>query len=735
VKAPENPPSNPAGAQCGTTQSPDPTLSTAHFLWVLGNLCRIHRIAFDPNLILQRFPRPHSLSTLTRAAGAVGLDIEQRPLSAEDTTDRQAPCLVFQQAPSEERQPDTPNHDGHGADLLPALLSGDDSGRLMVYPAGGDRPEPMTRGEISARFEDFCLLPSPTAVAPPEEPSEVTPKRFGFRWFVPELLRYKRVWRDVLLASLAIQVLGLATPLFTQVVIDKVIVHHTLNTLYVVAFALFMFMAFGAVMTWIRQYLVLHTGNRVDAVLGSRVVEHLFNLPLGYFERRPTGTLVARIQGVETIREFISGAAVTFLLDVPFLVVFLAVMFYYSWQLSLVVLAILSVIAVLSLAVAPTLRRRLNEQFKLGARNQAFLTEYIAGAETVKSLQMEPRLRGRFDDYLAAYLGAGFRTRTLSNTYNVAANTLEQFQVLAVLGLGAWLVMTTDGFTVGMLVAFQMFAARLAQPVLRLVGLWLEFQQANIAVQRLGDIMDAPAEPYSAVPTRAPGGDGRVDIQDLGFRYDENRPFLYRGFNLKIPAGSTVALMGPSGCGKSTLAKLLQGFYPADEGRVLIDGRDIRHLSANELRQHFGVVPQETTLFSGSVYDNLLAADPHADFARMVQACRLAEIHDTIERLPDGYHTRLGEHGTGLSGGQKQRLAIARALLKRPRILIFDEATSHLDPATAEHLATTVNALKGKVTILFIAHQLPKGLQVDEAVILGSRGQARPGAERDNKEG
>lgn len=545
------------------------------------------------------------------------------------------------------------------------------------------------------------------------------PKRFGFSWFIPELLRHKRVWRDVILASLAIQLLGLAMPLFTQVIIDKVIVHNTLNTLLVVAVALVMFAVFTAIMTWVRQYLVLHTGNRIDAVLGANVFSHLFRLPMRYFEQRQTGTLVARIEGIETIRSFITGAAVTLVLDLPFMFVFLAIMFFYSWQLTLIVLGILSAITVISLCIAPALRRRLNEQFQLGARNQAFLIEYITGMETVKSLQMEPQLRNRFGDYLATYLKSSFRSRNLFNTYNVSANTLEQIQSLAILCVGAWIVMTTNNMTVGMLVAFQMFASRLSQPVLRLVGLWQEFQQANIAVTRLGDVMDAPAEPYSLTPSRAPGGKGQIDIQGLGFRYADDRPPLYRNLNLTIKPGTAVALTGPSGCGKSTLAKLLQGFYRPTEGRILIDGRDLCNLSANELRSYFGVVPQETQLFSGSVYDNLMAANPHATFEQVVQACQLAEIHETIEALPDGYQTALGERGIGLSGGQKQRLAIARALLKRPQILIFDESTSALDAATAEQFAQTVNRLKGKVTLVFITHQIPQGLVLDAQVQLG----------------
>jgi subfamily B ATP-binding cassette protein HlyB/CyaB len=269
-----------------------------------------------------------------------------------------------------------------------------------------------------------------------------------------------------------------------------------------------------------------------------------------------------------------------------------------------------------------------------------------------------------------------------------------------------------------MLVAFQMFASRLSQPMLRLVGLWQEFQQAAIAVKRLGDIMDAPAEPYSMVPARTNANQGRIDIQSLAFRYADDRPFLFEALDISIKPGECVALMGPSGSGKSTLAKLLQGFYQPANGQIKLDGQDIRYLAANELRQNFGVVPQETTLFSGTIYENLILANPLASFQDVVQACKLAEIHQTIEELPQGYQTEIGEHGVGLSGGQKQRIAIARALLKRPKVLIFDEATSNLDQHTAEQFAKTVNMLKGQATMLFITHHLPEQLQIERIVTL-----------------
>jgi len=713
-------------------------LAREDVIWALAAVCQLHRIPFDGTLVLRAFPPPYTLETLLHAAAALGFRAGIRVASSVDLTEAPLPALALVEplAPDASPDPSGTRDDAAPAAEAPlvrlALVIRTEGGSIVFVDPSSPNPQSLTIEDFEARFAGRLVHFSRSEQPVADTDANAEPaKAFGFSWFVPELLKHRNVWRDVLAASLAIQVLALAMPLFTQVVIDKVVVHQTVNTLVVIGVALALVMLFNAGMSWVRQYLVLHTGNRVDAVLGTRVFEHLFSLPPRYFEHRPTGTVVARMHGVETIREFVSGAAVSLVLDLPFLVVFLAIMLWYSWALTLATLAILATIVAISVAIVPAIRARLNHQFLLGARNQAFLTEYVSGIETVKSLQMEPQLKARYGDYLSSYLTAGFNTRQLSNTYNVVANTLEQLLTLLILVIGAWMVMGNDGFTIGMLVAFQMFAARLAQPMLRLVGLWQEFQQAAVAVKRLGDVMNAPAEPYSVLPARSSVDLVEIELSDLSFRYAENLPYLFQRLNLRVRPGATIALMGPSGSGKSTLAKLLQGFYLPTDGQVRLGGRDARNLAANELRAYFGVVPQETVLFSGTIYDNLILANPHASFQQVLKACRMAEIHDVIERLPDGYQTTIGEHGVGLSGGQRQRLAIARALLKRPRVLIFDEATSNLDGETAEQFARTVNQLRGRVTMLFIAHHLPRALQVDEIVRLGPTGaQSAPRAVR-----
>src|SRR3569623_3740 len=686
-------------------------------IWAMGSFCSLNRQPFDAELFIKQFPPPYSADSFIHAARALVSRIKRHESASDSLSRFNLPSLAVLNGIEPNTQPDKKYDDAAEVNSVPSVSSKhrpaivvqvkDDC--VILFEFGTNTPKTITKAEFAGRFAGtvFQLALEAKGINDPDG-ALAGQIQFGFHWFIRELRKHKRIWRDVLAASLIIQLLALGTPLFTQVIIDKVIVHHTQSTLIVIGFGLAVFMIFSTLLTWIRQYLILHTGNRVDAVLGAAVFDHLFKLPPRYFEHRPTGVIVARLHGVETIREFIASAAVTLILDLPFLLIFLGIMFYYSVSLTCIAVGMISLIVIISFIVAPIMRKKLNAQYMLGARYQALTTEFISGLETVKSLQIEPLIIVRYSDYLAEYLRSSFAVRQIGNTYNTVSNGLEQLMTLLILVIGAYMVMNgmpsmggEQTFTFGMLVAFQMFASRLSQPMLRLVGLWQQFQQANLSIQRLGD------------------GKGLIDIVDLSFRYAENRPVLYQGFNLKVAPGKVIAIMGPSGSGKSTLTKLLQSFYQPVSGTIKIDGSDIRYLSANELRHYFGVVPQETILFSGTIYDNLLMANPHANFEQIVQACKMAEIHHTIEELPQGYQTEIGERGVGLSGGQKQRLAIARALLKQPKILIFDEATSNLDSTTAEHFASTVNQIKGKVTMIFISHALPKNLLVDEVVRIG----------------
>jgi ATP-binding cassette, subfamily B, bacterial HlyB/CyaB len=722
-------------------------LVPAQLLWALGSLCALHHKSFSAELLAREFPataeEPHNESSLIQAAGKLGFKVKAMQLSSTTQLAKlPLPLLVglAPKTPAPNEEPVSPATGSGQAGWVDPMLSSERTSlglitaatadKVVLFTATSSQPQALALVDLEPLLTGQAWLFAPEVEAANDEDAKQAAagvsQHFGFKWFVPELVRHRKVWRDVLLASLALQIVALATPLFTQAIIDKVVVHRTQSTLIAIGIAMAIFIVFNALMSWGRQYLVLHTGNRVDAVLGAAVWEHLLKLPTRYFEHRPTGVVAARLHAVENIREFVSGAAVSLVLDLPFLLICLGVMVWYSVTLTAIAVGILSLIAIASFVMAPIFQKQLNEQFMLGARNQAFVTEHIAGFETVKTLQMEPQLRQRYSGYLATLLSSAFKTKQIANTYNTFATSMEQVMTLAILIVGAYLVMTpapdSAVFTVGMLVAFQMFAGKLSQPVLRIVGLWTQFQQASLSVQRLGDVMNAPIEPYSLIPQRASTGQGKLEIAHLGFRYADDRPLLYSDLNLTVRPGQTLAIMGASGSGKSTLAKLMLGFCQPTQGSIQIDGVDIRNLSANELRAYFGVVPQETILFSGTILANLQAGNPGASLEQVAQAATMAGINDTIEQLPQGYQTEIGERGVGLSGGQKQRLAIARALLKRPKILIFDEATSALDFDTAESFAKTINQLKGKVTMLFITHAMPKALRVDGVLRIDPQG-------------
>lgn len=691
------------------------TLSRDDFIWAIGSLSGLYKVPFQPEILLEQYSPPYSTGTIIEAARALGFKVKLKSLPLKEVAESLSPVLVLVNNKPAANDDDIGGEQG---DISLAFVSCVADNKVTLFQSQSNSPSEHDEETFleTYRGHAFLVAEGPEPLADPDAVEEQ--QTFGFKWFVPELMKHRNVWRDVLLASLFMQLLALGTPLFTQAIIDKVVVHQTKSTLIVIGLGMAIFMIFTSVLTWVRQYLVLHTGNRVDAVLASTVFQHLFKLPPRYFESRPTGVIAARLEGVENIREFIASAAVTLILDLPFLFIFVAIMFWYSIDLTVIVLTILSLVALVSLIVAPMIQKRLNEQFLLGARNQAFLTEYIAGIKTVKSLQMESRLNDRFSGYMADYMSSTFKTRQLSNTYNVTATTLEQAMTLLILIYGAYMVMEDPAFTIGMLIAFQMFASRLSQPMMRLVGLWQQFQQASLSVKRLGDVMNVPTEPYSLKPNRMTSGPGNIEFSRVSFRHSNEHPFLYQDLNLVVRPGTLNLIMGKSGSGKSTLIKLLQGYYRATDGQIRIDGTDIRYLASNELRRYFGVVPQETILFSGTVYDNLAAANPHATFEAIVSACKMADIHEVIENLPQGYQTKIGERGAGLSGGQKQRISIARALLKQPKILVFDEATSNLDAESAEKFALIVNNLRKRVSIIFIAHVVPKGLVVDERTVL-----------------
>ena len=529
--------------------------------------------------------------------------------------------------------------------------------------------------------------------------------KFDFSWFIPSLVKYRRLLSEVLVISLFLQLFALVSPLFFQVVMDKVLVHRGLTTLDVLVIGLVVVVLFESVLNALRTYVFSHTTSRIDVELGARLFRHLLALPLAYFQARRVGDSVARVRELENIRSFLTGNALTLVLDVLFSVIFIAVMCAYSVPLTLIVLVSLPLYAGLSLLLVPVLRARLNEKFARGAENQSLLVETVTGIQTVKASALEPSLSRRWDEQLAAYVSASFKTSTLASYGHEGINLIGKLVSAATLWYGARLVMDNQ-LTVGQFVAFNMFAQRVAQPIMRMAQLWTDFQQTGISMARLGDILNTRTEVPPTAAAQLPPLKGRIRFDQVTFRYrPEAQPVLH-GLSLDVVPGAVIGIVGRSGSGKSTLTKLVQRLYTPEQGRVLIDGIDISLIDAAQLRRQIGVVLQENLLFNRSVRENIAIADPAAPIEAVIHAARLAGAHEFVSELPEGYDTIVGEQGAGLSGGQRQRIAIARALFTQPRVLILDEATSALDYESEAILQRNMAAICQGRTVIIIAHRL-----------------------------
>ncbi len=543
-------------------------------------------------------------------------------------------------------------------------------------------------------------------------------RKFDFKWFIPAILKYRKLFAEVLIASFFIQLLALVTPLFFQVVIDKVLVHKSLTTLDVLAFGLLAVSLFEVLLGGLRTYLFSHTTQRIDVGLGAKLFNHLMALPISYFGARRVGDTVARVRELENIRNFLTGSALTLVIDALFTVVFLAVMYYYSPILTYIVLGSIPFYIILSAVVTPILRARVEEKFSRGAENQAFLVESVSGMETIKSMAVEPQLQRRWEEQLAGYVKSSFKTTTLGNIANQLASFINKVVVVLTLWIGARLVI--DGsISVGQLIAFNMLAARVSGPILRLVQLWQDFQQVGVSVERLGDVLNAPREPgYNPNRASLPQLQGKVSFDNVTFRYQPDRPEVLRRISLDIPPGQVIGIVGRSGSGKSTLTKLIQRLYVPESGRVLVDGVDLAMMDPTWLRRQVGVVLQENILFNCSVRDNIALSDPGMSMDRVIHAAKLSGAHEFILELPEGYDTRIEEHGGNLSGGQRQRVAIARALVTNPRILIFDEATSALDYESERIIQDNMQHICKNRTVFIIAHRLSAVRQADRIIVM-----------------
>ncbi len=542
--------------------------------------------------------------------------------------------------------------------------------------------------------------------------------KFDFSWFIPSLVKYRRLLGEVLLVSLFLQLIALVSPLFFQVVMDKVLVHRGTTTLNVLVIGLVVVVVFESALSMLRTYIFSHSTSRIDVELGARLFRHLIQLPLAYFQARRVGDSVARLRELENIRSFLTGNAITLVLDLLFSVVFIGVMLSYSVTLTLIVLASLPLYAGLSLTIMPVLRARLNEKFARGAENQALLVETVTGIQTVKASALEPSMARRWDNQLAAYVSASFRTQSLASFGHEGINLIGKLVSAATLWWGATLVMGQE-LSVGQFIAFNMFAQRVAQPIMRMAQLWTDFQQVGISMARLGDILNTRTEVPPSAAAQLPPLKGRIDFDSVSFRYRPEAPPVLHALSLSIAPGEVIGIVGRSGSGKSTLTKLVQRLYTPEQGRVLVDGLDISLIDAAQLRRQIGVVLQENLLFNRSIRENIAITDPAAPIEQVIRAAQLAGAHDFVSELPEGYDTVVGEQGTGLSGGQKQRIAIARALFSNPRVLILDEATSALDYESEAILQKNMAAICRGRTVLIIAHRLSSVRQAHRIVVMG----------------
>lgn len=609
---------------------------------------------------------------------------------------------------------------------LPAIAPLRNGGFLLLGKAGPDkilvqapneaRPRLIGRDELEGVWDGRLVLMTRRARL-----TDLS-RRFDITWFLGAIHKYRGLLTEVLLASFFLQVFALISPLFFQVVIDKVLVHRSTSTLEVLVIGLVSIAVFETVLGTLRTYLFSHTTNRIDVELGARLFRHLLALPIAYFQARRVGDSVSRVRELENIRSFLTGSALTLVIDLVFTCVFLGVMYFYSPLLTWIVLASFPLYIAISAAMTPLFRRRVDEKFQRGAENQAFLVECVSASETLKAMAIEPQMQRRWEEQLAGYVAASFR---VSNLGNIASQTVQLISKLVMAGIlyfGVKLV--TDGdMTVGELVAFNMLATRASGPVLRLAQIWQDFHQARVSVDRLGDILNTPAEPvYRAGQTALPPIRGDVAFEHVTFRYRVDGPEVLHGITLSVPAGQMVGVVGPSGSGKSTLSKLVQRLYVPESGRVLVDGIDLAQVDPAWLRRQVGVVLQENVLFNRSIRDNIALADPAMPNERVIAAAKLAGAHDFILELPEGYDTIVGERGDSLSGGQRQRIAIARALVVDPRILILDEATSALDFESERVILQNMAAIARGRTVFVIAHRL-SALRMADRIVAIERGR------------
>lgn len=658
-------------------------------LLALCAIARFHQVAADPAALGHQLglaaSQPAGVSDLLAAASRLGLKARHTTTTISRLSLTPLPALAFVTSATGPRV---------------VILAQCDGQRVLIQdPAAGGPPTIEPVEAFAGQWNgELILIASRASLA-----GQLA--RFDFSWFIPSLVKYRKLFGEVLLVSLFLQLFALVSPLCFQVVMDKVLVHRGVTTLDVLVIGLVVVVLFESLLSGLRSYVFSHTTSRIDVELGARLFRHLVNLPLAYFQARRVGDSVARVRELENIRSFLTGNTLTVVLDFSFSVIFVAVMFFYSVPLTLIVLVSLPLYFGLSLMVVPILRGRLNEKFARGAENQSMLVETVTGIQTVKAGALEPSFGRRWDNQLASYVAASFRTQTLASWAHEAVGLIGKLVNAATLWYGAHLVMDNQ-LTVGQFVAFNMFAQRVAQPIMRMAQLWTDFQQTGISMARLGDILNTRTEVPPTAAAQLAAVKGRISLDNVTFSYRPEAAPVLHGVSLDIKPGELIGIVGRSGSGKSTLTKLVQRLYVPQQGRLLVDGIDISLIDAAQLRRQVGVVLQENLLFNRSVRENIAIADPAAPIEAVIRVAQLAGAHEFISELPEGYDTVVGEQGSSLSGGQRQRVAIARALFTNPRVLIFDEATSALDYESEAIIQRNMALICQGRTVLVIAHRL-----------------------------
>ncbi|ANY82240.1 peptidase C39 (plasmid) [Microvirga ossetica] len=592
-------------------------------------------------------------------------------------------------------------HNGNWIVVLGLERAGDQDTVLILDPIAA-LPEPisLTEANFCEAWKGEVVL-----VKPDRSPRRDLNRPFGFLWFVPELLRQRRILFDVLLAALVLYGLGLAVPIFSQLVIDKVLVHEAYATLYVLAGGVTIALVFDAVFTFLRRYLLLYASNRIDVRVAVRTFAHLLNLPLAYFEQVPTGVLVQHMQQASRIREFLTGRLFTTMLDGLSLVVFIPVLLLYSVKLTLVVLAFTACVALMIGLLVGPFRRRLQALYEAEGERQAILVEAMHGMRTIKSLAMEPIHRRTWDNSSAQVVTTKYSVDKISAAAQSVTGLLEKLMSVAIIGIGAVDVFNQE-LTVGALVAFNMLAGRVSGPLVQILTMAHEYQEISLSVRMLGEVMNRAPEVDGIQRGLCPPISGAIEFEDVSFSYQSERSPALDGVSFTVAPGSIVGIVGRSGSGKTTITRLIQRLYSVQEGLVRIDGYDIREIDLVHLRKSIGVVLQDNFLFRGTIRENIAAAKPTATFEEIAWAARAAGADEFIERLPRGFDTLLEENAENLSGGQKQRLAIARALISDPRLLILDEATSALDPDSEMIIRQNLRKIAEGRTVLIVSHRL-----------------------------